>query len=84
MAHFVELTAAQGGFPILINVEAISSLEPAGNGTALTMVSRDTVRVAEDFNVVRAALQSAATLAAPSIEMVADPAEVPAARREKK
>lgn len=77
MPNFVEFTAANGGFPVLVNPDAVVSLEPAGYGTALALTTRDTVRVAEPLDVVRERLVEADALA----ELEPAPE---AAKREKK
>lgn len=80
MPNFVEFTAANGGFPVLVNPNSVISLEPAGHGTALSLVNRETLRVAEPLDVALARLSDAVVTVT-----AADPEAVPAAaKREKK
>lgn len=86
MPNFVEFTAANGGFPVLVNPDAVVSLEPAGYGTALALTTRDTVRVAEPLDVVRERLVIVTPLAElVEADALAELEPAPeAAKREKK
>lgn len=72
MASFVEFTSANGGFPVHINPDAVVSVEPSGHGTAILLITRETVRVSEPIETAIALLSAAA------------PAAPAAAAREKK
>lgn len=59
MPSFVEFTSANGGFPVYVNPDAVVSVEPSGHGTAIVLVTRETLRVAEPIDAALAVLAAA-------------------------